>query len=112
MNRYLSTLLLVAFVFVSATLAQTTAPNIVVILADDLGYGDVGFNGSLDIPTPNIDSIAANGALCTDGYSTHPYCSPSRAALMTGRYQHRFGYDTSEPSPGSDNPRQGLSLTE
>jgi arylsulfatase A-like enzyme len=68
-------------------------PNIVVILADDLGYGDVGFNGCSDIPTPNIDSFARNGVLCTDGYVTHPFCSPSRAALLTGRYQQRFGYE-------------------
>src|SRR6266436_1393398 len=84
MRRYLPTLLLVAFAFVSSALAQTAPPNIVVILADDLGYGDVGFNGCLDIPTPNIDSVAANGALCTNGYATHPYCSPSPAALNSG----------------------------
>jgi arylsulfatase A-like enzyme len=112
MRRYLSTLLLVAFAFVSSALAQTAPPNIVVILADDLGYDDVGFNGCPDIPTPNIDSVAANGALCTNGYSTHPYCSPSRAAIMTGRYQHRFGYDTAGPSQGSTNPLQGLPATE
>ena len=87
------------------------APNIVVILADDLGYGDVGFNGCLDIPTPNIDSIAANGVLCTNGYVTEPYCSPSRAALLTGRYQQRYGQDAG-PSPGSTNPRLGLPMTE
>ena len=104
--------LLIFCVFATSALAQTTPPNIVVILADDLGYGDVGFNGCPDIPTPNIDSVAANGALCTNGYVTHPYCSPSRAAIITGRYQHRFGYDTSGPSAGSSNPRQGLPMTE
>ena len=51
-------------------------PNIVIILADDLGYGDVGFNGCPDIPTPNIDALAANGVMCTDGYVTHPFCAP------------------------------------
>src|SRR5437870_5736735 len=111
MRRYLSTLLLVAFAFVSSALAQTVPPNIVVILADDLGYGDVGFNGCPDIPTPNIDSVAANGALCTNGYATHMFCSPSRAAIMTGRYQHRFGYEWG-PSAGSSNPNQGLPMTE
>jgi arylsulfatase A-like enzyme len=104
--------LLIICVFATSALAQTAPPNIVVILADDLGYGDVGFNGCPDIPTPNIDSVAANGALCTNGYATHPYCSPSRAAIMTGRYQHRFGYDTSGPPAGSDNPRNGLPATE
>ena len=84
---------------------------IVVILADDLGYGDVGFNGCLDIPTPNIDSVAANGALCTNGYATHPFCSPSRAAIITGRYQQRFGYEN-QPMIDASNPRLGLPLTE
>src|SRR6476469_1660058 len=78
-------------------LAQTTRPNVVVILADDLGYADVGFNGCADIPTPNIDSIATNGVLCTNGYVTEVYCSPSRAALLTGRYQQRYGYDYPPP---------------
>lgn len=72
--------------------AANERPNIVVILADDLGYGDVGFNGCQDIPTPNIDSLAAEGVRFSHGYSSHPFCSPMRAGLMTGRYQHRFGY--------------------
>ena len=63
MKRDLLLLLLIACAFVSSALAQSAPPNIVVILADDLGYGDVGFNGCPDIPTPNIDSVAANGAL-------------------------------------------------
>ncbi|WP_168566640.1 sulfatase-like hydrolase/transferase [Crateriforma spongiae] len=67
-------------------------PNIMIILADDLGYGDISLHGCTDIPTPNIDSIAHQGARFTNGYSSHPYCSPMRAGLMTGRYQHRFGY--------------------
>src|SRR5260370_13162846 len=111
MRRYLSALLPGAIAFVSSALAQTAPPNIVVILADDLGYGDVGFNGCLDIPTPNIDSVAANGALCTNGYATTPYCSPSGAALITGRYQQRFGHD-SGPPVDNDNPALGLPLEE
>lgn len=67
-------------------------PNVVLILADDLGYGDVGFNGCSDIPTPNIDSLARDGVRFANGYSSHPFCSPMRAGLMTGKYQHRFGY--------------------
>ncbi len=67
-------------------------PNILLILADDLGYGDVGFNGCSDIPTPHIDSLAAQGVRFANGYSSHPFCSPMRAGLMAGRYQHRFGY--------------------
>jgi arylsulfatase A-like enzyme len=69
-------------------------PNIVVILADDLGYGDVGFNGCRDIPTPHLDALARDGVRFAHGYSSHPFCSPMRAGLMTGRYQHRFGYVT------------------
>src|SRR5580765_5818726 len=93
MRKYYAILILLSFALVSSTWAQTAPPNIVVILADDLGYNDVGFNGCPDIPTPNIDSIAANGVLCTDGYATHPFCSPSRAGLITGRYQQRFGHE-------------------
>jgi arylsulfatase A-like enzyme len=75
--------------------AQTTArrPNIVVILADDLGYADVGFNGCPDIPTPNIDTLARQGVRCSSGYVSHPFCSPTRAGLLTGRYQQRFGHE-------------------
>jgi arylsulfatase A-like enzyme len=90
---------------------QTAPPNIVVILADDLGYGDVSFNGCPDYSTPNIDSIATNGASCSDGYATHPFCSPSRAGLMTGRYQQRFGYEN-QPEDDPNNPNLGLPTTE
>ena len=111
MKKYLWALLVFAFACSCSALAQTAPPNIVVILADDMGYFGVGFNGCLDIPTPNIDSIAANGVLCTNGYVTEPFCSPSRAALLTGRYQQRYGQDEG-PTPGSTNPRLGLPLTE
>lgn len=76
-----------------ASAAANRRPNIVIILADDLGYADVGVQGCRDIPTPNIDRLAAQGVRCTSGYSAHPFCSPMRASLMTGRYQHRFGYE-------------------
>ncbi|MEK6320578.1 MAG: sulfatase-like hydrolase/transferase [Acidobacteriota bacterium] len=68
-------------------------PNIVFILADDLGYCDVSMYGCRDIPTPNIDSIAAGGVKFTNGYVSAPVCSPSRAGLMTGRYQQRYGFE-------------------
>ncbi len=68
-------------------------PNILVILADDLGYADVGFNDCKDIPTPNIDTLAKSGVRCTSGYVTHPFCSPTRAGLLTGRCQQRFGHE-------------------
>jgi arylsulfatase A-like enzyme len=68
-------------------------PNIVIFLADDLSYADIGVNGCQDIPTPHVDAIAKNGVRFTDGYATHPVCSPSRAGLMSGMYQHRFGFE-------------------
>ena len=73
--------------------AAENQPNIIVIIADDLGYADVGFNGCKDIPTPNIDRLAAEGVRLTSGYVTHPGCSPSRAGLLAGRYQQRFGHE-------------------
>ncbi len=86
-------------------------PNVIVILADDLGYADVGAQGvSKDVKTPNIDSIAANGVRFTSGYVTCPVCAPSRAGLLTGRYQQRFGF---EMNPGGENvPNYGLPVTE
>lgn len=73
------------------TLAR--GPNIVVILADDLGYADLGCQGSPDVKTPQIDSLAAHGVRCTAGYVTAPQCSPSRAGLLSGSYQQRFGHE-------------------
>ena len=72
---------------------DTSKPNVLIILVDDLGYADVGFQGCKDIPTPNIDRLAKNGMVCTNGYVTHPFCSPTRAGLLTGRYQQRFGHE-------------------
>ena len=74
--------------------AQTKGlPNILVIVADDLGYADAGFNGCKDIPTPHLDALAKRSLRCTSGYVTHPFCSPTRAGLLTGRYQQRFGHE-------------------
>jgi arylsulfatase B len=84
-------------------------PNIIVILADDLGYGDLGCQGCKDIPTPNIDTLARNGIRFTDGYVSSPYCSPSRAGFLTGRYQQRFGHEFNTPRRRTD---LGLPLTE
>jgi len=68
-------------------------PNILMLFADDLGWGELGCQGNPQIPTPHIDSIASNGLRCTQGYVAATYCSPSRAALMTGRYPTRFGHE-------------------
>jgi arylsulfatase A-like enzyme/beta-glucanase (GH16 family) len=86
-------------------------PNIIVILTDDQGYADVGFNGCKDIPTPNIDRIASNGVIFTNGYVTYAVCGPSRAGLITGRYQDRFGFSRN-PLLAPNDPGQGLPLTE
>jgi arylsulfatase A-like enzyme len=86
-------------------------PNVVIILADDLGYADVGCQGCKDVPTPHIDSIAHNGVRCTNGYVSHPYCSPTRASLMTGRYQHRFGHECN-PTFDRNDTRLGLPVGE
>jgi arylsulfatase A-like enzyme len=86
-------------------------PNVIIILADDQGWGDVGFNGGKDIPTPNLDALAASGIVFEAGYASHPYCSPSRAGLMTGRYQQRFGHENNTPY-AHDDPEAGLPLDE
>ena len=73
--------------------AADKRPNIVHIVADDLGWKDVGFNGCTDIKTPNLDALAAGGAKLTQFY-VQPMCTPTRAALMTGRYPFRYGLQT------------------
>ncbi|MBW8885205.1 MAG: sulfatase-like hydrolase/transferase, partial [Planctomycetia bacterium] len=77
-------------------------PNVLVIFADDLGYGDIGVHGGKEVPTPNIDALAASGVRCTSGYVSCPYCSPSRAGFLTGRYQTRFGHEFN-PHVGDEN---------
>jgi arylsulfatase A-like enzyme len=76
-----------------ASQAASRRPNLVIILADDMGYGDIACYGSPDVPTPHIDSLAKGGTRFTDGYVSCAVCSPSRAALLTGRYQQRFGHE-------------------
>lgn len=77
-----------------AALAQgARRPNILLILADDLGYGELSCYGSRDIPTPHIDSLAKRGVRFTDGYMTAAVCNPSRAGLLTGRHQQRWGQE-------------------
>ena len=71
--------------------ANAPRPNIIVIMCDDLGYSDVGFNGATDIRTPSLDRLARNGTICSSAYVTHPFCGPSRMGLMAGRYPHTFG---------------------
>lgn len=90
---------------------KITRPNLIVIMTDDQGWADVGFNGCQDIPTPNIDRIAYEGVKFEQGYVTFPVCGPSRAGFLTGRYQDRFGF-TTNPSIDPKNPSAGLPLEE
>ena len=102
----LSCILYILTIFISAI--HASQPNIIIFLADDLGYADVGFNGCEDIPTPHIDSIAANGVKFTDGYANHPVCSPSRAGLLSGRYQHSFGFENNSGPEEYSAPNFGI----
>ena len=90
--KHLSTIVLLFSVFVS-TASAADKLNILVIVADDLGYGDIGVHGGKVVPTPNIDALAASGVRCTSGYVSCPYCSPTRAGFLTGRYQTHFGHE-------------------
>ncbi len=98
MARILRTLLGLALLLsttalVAADSTESKRPNILLIVGDDMGYSDVGFHGCKDIPTPNLDSLAASGVRFTNGYVTGPYCSPTRAGLLSGQYQQRFGHE-------------------
>lgn len=85
--------LLALMLFDTPAAAQGRPPNIVIIVVDDMGYSDIGAYGSKDIPTPNVDALAAGGIKFTDAYVSAPVCSPTRAGLLTGRYQQRFGHE-------------------
>ncbi len=92
--------------------APVRKPNVLLILADDQGYAELGVQGCKDVPTPNIDSLAKNGIRFSDGYVACCLCSPSRAGLMTGKYPESFGYEFN-PGPPSVAPANfGLPLTE
>jgi len=94
--------LLLAFLLCREAAAQASKPNIILIVTDDQGWSDVGFNGAKDIQTPHLDRIAGEGIVFSQAYVSHPYCSPSRAGLLTGRYQARFGHDCNPPYQEDD----------
>jgi len=94
-----------------APIEKENSPNLIVILADDLGNADIGFNGCLDIPTPNIDKLAENGVRFTNAYVSYCVCGPSRAGLLTGRYQDRYGFSRN-PLFAPNDPEMGLPLSE
>jgi len=100
-------LLLASSIASPAAAAEAPKPNVLIIYADDFGWGETGVQGCKDIPTPHIDSIAQNGVRFTQGYVAATYCSPSRAGLMTGRYPTRFGHEFNASAR-----RGGLSLKE
>ncbi|MBL9145862.1 MAG: sulfatase-like hydrolase/transferase [Verrucomicrobiaceae bacterium] len=93
MNHRLAFKAILATLTLFALPLGAASPNVLLILADDLGYADLGCQGSPDVKTPNIDSLALNGVRCTAGYVTAPQCSPSRAGLLSGRYQQQFGHE-------------------
>lgn len=95
-----TTVLLSSFAISCLTFAAAEKPNVIILLADDLGYGDVGFHGS-DIQTPNIDRLASEGSQLEAFYSC-PMCTPTRAGLMTGRYPIRYGLMRSVIPPQRD----------
>ena len=105
--RVITSFLLVLAVSAATVDAADKKPNVLIFLSDDVGWAEYGFQGSKDIPTPNIDSIAKNGVRFTQGYVAATYCSPSRAGLMTGRYPTRFGHEFNSVAA-----QAGLSLEE
>lgn len=92
----------------SATSADAP-PNVLLIIADDLGYGETGMMGNPQIPTPAIDTLAASGVRCLSGYVTSSYCAPSRAAIMSGCHGARLGFDHNPVGPQNLLPSAGLS---
>ncbi|MSU80627.1 MAG: sulfatase [Gemmataceae bacterium] len=101
----------VCFAFSGQSDSQETKrkPNIVILLADDLGYADLSMHGSKQIKTPHIDTLAKSGVRFTNGYVSAPYCSPTRAGLLTGRYQQRFGHEFN-PVVAKNGGKDGLPL--
>ncbi len=91
--------------------ARVSRPNVILLVADDMGYADVGVHGATDIPTPNIDRIAREGARFTNAYMVSALCSPSRAGLLTGRYPARWGHEFN-PSPTRADSAFGIPSSE
>lgn len=104
--------LLLAVLAAFAPARAAERPNIIFIVADDLGYGELGSYGGKDVPTPHIDSIGRNGVRFTNAYVTAAFCAASRAALLTGRYQTRFGFEFNPIGAANADPEIGLPLSE
>ena len=99
-TRFIGSLVVAGLLSGLSCAAAQNPPNILVILLDDAGYNDFGFMGSKEIRTPNIDKLAASGVICSDAHISGTSCSPSRAGIMTGRYQQRFGHEENVPPRG------------
>lgn len=113
MTRLLTPVALMALLAgVVSAADEKKKPNVIVFLSDDVGYGEYGFQGNKEIPTPNIDGIAKNGVRFTSGYVAATYCSPCRAGLLTGRYPTRFGHEFNGGGPKGEQNNFGLSLNE
>src|SRR5688572_7122241 len=112
MNRKCGSVLVAMALAVCSVPAWAAKPNILVIVGDDMGYADVGFHGCKDIPTPSLDALAASGVRFTSGYVTGPYCSPTRAGLLTGRYQNRFGHEFNPDEAGTGLPTNQVTLAD
>ena len=109
MNSFRYLFLVLSLCAFRSASAAVRLPNIVLLVADDLGYGELSCqNPNTDIPTPHIDSIARDGIRFTAGYVTAPYCAASRAGLMTGRYQTRFGFEFNPTGWRNEDPKAGL----
>src|SRR5215831_21281949 len=100
-----SSLALAGIGFGRTGLTQTVRPNIVFIIADDLGYADVSCYGARDYTTPNVDRLAIEGLRFTQAYSNSANCSPTRTGLITGRYQMRLQVGLEEPINAVTTPR-------
>ena len=122
MNRFVTACVAAALTQLLSPIATSAAkplsaqakpvPNIVILFADDLGYGELSCQGNPEIPTPHIDSIANNGVRFTAGYVAGPNCSPSRAGLLTGRIPTRFGYEFNPTGAVNEEPGFGLPSAE
>lgn len=106
MSRFLA--LSIAFLAVDESRATLPKkPNVIVLIADDLGVGDLGFSGAKDIPTPNLDRLAAEGIIFRNGYA-YPMCAPSRVAFLTGRHPEKIGFEDNRPA---DSRHFGMGLS-
>jgi len=115
LNRFLIALFLPFFILKPVSYGKdrvSQMPNLIILLADDLGYGELGCQGNQEIPTPNIDDIAKKGVRFSQGYVTAPNCSPSRAGLLTGKYGTRFGHEFNPTGAKNEEPGFGLPLSQ